>query len=80
MEAIGAEVWFEELKPAEARAEWVANGYPGEVADWLFATWAESARNPTPTNQAWADVVPHLTGRPARTFAQWANGHAADFR
>ncbi|GIF16269.1 NAD(P)H-binding protein [Actinoplanes teichomyceticus] len=78
--AIGATVRFDDLDPAQARAEWIGNGYPEAFVDWIFAMWAESARNPTPTNQEWADVVPQLTGRPARTFAQWATDHAADFR
>ena len=78
--AIGATVRFDDLDPAQARAEWVSNGYPETFVDWIFTMWAESTRNPAPTNQEWADVVPHLTGRPARTFAQWATDHAADFR
>lgn len=40
----------------------------------------ESARDPAPTNEEWAGVVPRLTGRPTQTFAQWATDHAADFR
>ncbi|MCX5115797.1 NAD(P)H-binding protein [Micromonospora sp. NBC_00362] len=78
--AIGATVRFDELDPAHARAEWISNGYPEAFVDWIFAMWAESARAPAPTNQEWADIVPRLTGRPARTFAQWATDHATDFR
>jgi uncharacterized protein YbjT (DUF2867 family) len=78
--AIDASVRFEELDPVEARAEWIGNGYPETVVDWIFAMWAESARDPAPTNQEWAETVPRLTGRPARTFAQWATDHAASFR
>lgn len=78
--AIGAMVRFEELDPAEARAEWIGNGYPQTFVDWILAMWGESARDPAPTNEEWAGVVPRLTGRPAQTFAQWATDHAADFR
>lgn len=78
--AIGATVRFEELDPAAARAEWIGNGYPETFVDWIFTMWGESARHPAPTNEEWAGVVPRLTGRPARTFAQWATDHAADFR
>jgi uncharacterized protein YbjT (DUF2867 family) len=78
--AIGTTVRFEELDPAEARAEWIGNGYPETFVDWIFTTWGESARDPAPTNHEWAGVVPRLTGRPARTFAQWATDHATDFR
>jgi uncharacterized protein YbjT (DUF2867 family) len=78
--AIGAEVRFEELDPAEAREQWVRDGYPVSFVDWMFAVWAESVRDPAPVNRAWADVVPALTGRPGRTFAEWAADHAGDFR
>lgn len=78
--AIGATVRFEELDPAAARAEWIGNGYPETFVDWIFTTWYESARDPAPTNEQWAGVVPRLTGRSARTFAQWATDHAAEFR
>jgi uncharacterized protein YbjT (DUF2867 family) len=78
--AIGATVRFEELDPAEARTEWIGQGYPESFVDWIFALWAGSARDPVPTNEEWAGVVSALTGRPARTFARWAADHAADFR
>ncbi|MFI5910062.1 NAD(P)H-binding protein [Dactylosporangium sp. NPDC051541] len=78
--AIGATVRFDDLEPATARAEWIGNGYPEPFVDWMFAMWAGSARDPAPVDDAWAGVVPRLTGRPARTFARWATDHAADFR
>jgi uncharacterized protein YbjT (DUF2867 family) len=78
--ALGEEVRFEELDPVEARTQWIRDGYPEPFVDWMFAIWAESVRNPEPVNEEWAGVVPRLTGRPARTFAQWARDHAADFR
>jgi uncharacterized protein YbjT (DUF2867 family) len=78
--AIGEEVRFEELDPVEARTQWLRDGYPEGFVDWIFAIWAESARNPAPVNEEWAGLVPRLTGRPAHTFAQWATDHVADFR
>lgn len=78
--AIGERVRFEEQDPVTGREEWIRDGYPGEVVDWLFGMWAESARDPAPLNEEWAAVVPRLTGRPARTFADWAAEHAAAFR
>jgi hypothetical protein len=78
--AIHEEIRFEELAPIEARTQWVRDGYPEGFVDWIFAMWAESARNPAPVNEEWASVVPLLTGRPARTFAEWATDHAADFQ
>ncbi|MBF9130489.1 NAD(P)H-binding protein [Plantactinospora sp. S1510] len=78
--AIGDEVRFEELDPVEARGQWIRDGYPEAFVDWIFMLWAESARHPEPVNEEWASVVPRLTGRPARTFAEWATDHSADFR
>jgi uncharacterized protein YbjT (DUF2867 family) len=78
--AIRDEVRFEELDPVEARVQWVRDGYPEDFVDWIFTMWAQSARNPVPVNAEWAGLVPRLTGRPARTFTQWATDHAADFQ
>lgn len=76
--ALNENIRFEEQDPAQARKLWVRDGYPAEFVDWLFALWADSTE--TPTNQEWASVVPKVTGRPGRTFAQWAIDHADGFR
>ncbi|MEU4539966.1 NAD(P)H-binding protein [Streptosporangium sp. NPDC023825] len=78
--AIGQEIRFEEQDPTQARDEWIQDGYPAEVVDWLFGMWAESARDPAPVDEERAAVVQRLTGRPGRTFARWAADHAADFK
>ncbi|MGW6603274.1 NAD(P)H-binding protein [Streptomyces sp. NPDC055036] len=76
-EAIGRDVRFEELTPDEAREYWrTESGYPDEVIDWFLEMGTDQpleVRTPLPTVEA-------VTGRPARTFAQWAADHAADFR
>jgi uncharacterized protein YbjT (DUF2867 family) len=76
--AIGEEVRFEELDPADARIQWLRDGYPEETVDWMLALLADAvdgtgALPPTDTFQT-------VTGRPPRTFARWAFDHAADFR
>ena len=76
--AIGTQLRFEELDPAEARAQWLRDGLDEQTADWMMALLADAVDGtgvlpPTDTYQ-------RLTGRPPRTFAQWANDHAADFR
>ncbi|WP_433064273.1 SDR family oxidoreductase [Dactylosporangium sp. CS-033363] len=48
---------------------------PG-FADSALPYWASLVDNPEPV----ADGVRELTGHGARTFAQWATDHAADFR
>lgn len=75
--AIGAEVRFEELTPSQARVQWLADGYPPDVADWLIELLAAALDGPgalPPTS-----TYEEITGRPPRTFAQWARDHAADF-
>ncbi|GIF16270.1 NAD(P)H-binding protein [Actinoplanes teichomyceticus] len=76
--AIGVPVRFEELDPAEARRRWLRAGVDEETADWMIALLADAvdgtgALPPT-------DTYLRVTGRPPRTFAQWAHDHAADFR
>ncbi|GAA2611816.1 hypothetical protein SMC26_10495 [Actinomadura fulvescens] len=44
---------------------------PRVILDALFDGWAKSVGVPATAQQ--------ITGRPARTFAQWATDHAADF-
>ena len=53
------------------------------VTRFVVHSAAAAGSHPEPEATAHSgdtDVVPHLTGRPARTFAQWATDHAADFR
>ena len=49
----------------------VPNDYAGSVS-----YWASLVDNPEPVTT----TVAELTGRPARTFAEWAADHAAEFR
>ncbi|MEV4892594.1 NAD(P)H-binding protein [Nonomuraea sp. NPDC055795] len=87
--AIGEEIRFEELSPAEARKVYLAQGgFAAEAADFLLG-FTDYAGNPADPDAA-SDFDPALlgplptaevvTGRSARTFAQWARDHAADFR
>ncbi|NUT98896.1 MAG: NAD(P)H-binding protein [Saccharothrix sp.] len=86
-EATGRDLVFEELTPDQARARWtdqppalrifqIAPGGPAEKAAFvvdLYGRIPESGRTTT-------DTVERVTGRPARTFAQWAAEHADAFR
>ncbi|MFD9946323.1 SDR family oxidoreductase [Nonomuraea sp. NPDC059023] len=87
--AIGEEIRFEELSPAEARKVYLAQGgFAAEAADFLLG-FTDYAGNPADPAEV-ADFDPAqfgplptaevVTGRPPRTFAQWAHDHAADFR
>jgi uncharacterized protein YbjT (DUF2867 family) len=75
-EATGRDLRYEEMPRDQARADMVASGLPGEFADVLLDLSAASVGGP-------ADVSPgveQVTGRPARSFAQWAEDHVEDFR
>ncbi|RJL31807.1 SDR family oxidoreductase [Bailinhaonella thermotolerans] len=88
-DALGEQVRFEEVTPAQAREIYLKiGGFAAEAADFLLgftdydgnpADPAEvkdfdpSVLGPLPTAQA-------VTGRPPRTFAQWARDHVEDFR
>jgi hypothetical protein len=56
------------ISAEEARAE----GLP----DMLLKAWAAAKGQPALVTSTVAEV----TGRPARTFAEWARDHAAEFR
>ncbi|WP_219825477.1 NAD(P)H-binding protein [Nonomuraea typhae] len=78
--ATGRAVGFVELTPEQARQEWYdpGQGVDHAVLDWLLELLAASADDPAlvpPTG-----TFERITGRPPRTFAQWACDHAEDFR
>lgn len=75
-EAIGRPVRYEELAPDVAREQMIQNQIPADFADMLLSFQAELVGVP-------AEISPtaeEITGRPARTFDQWAADHVADFR
>ncbi|UQS23643.1 NAD(P)H-binding protein [Amycolatopsis thermalba] len=88
-QALGEEIRFEVVTPQQAREIYLAQGgFAAENADFLLGfedyggdesdpaeieAFDPSSLGPMPTAEA-------VTGRPARTFAQWAGDHAADFR
>ncbi|TXS05562.1 NAD-dependent epimerase/dehydratase family protein [Streptomyces sp. col6] len=74
-EAAGTPAVVNEVSPA-AWKEAMSSFMPAEVADGLLSYWASTDGVPAEV----ADGVEKLTGRPARTFADWAAGHAAAFR
>ncbi|MEV0082068.1 NAD(P)H-binding protein [Saccharopolyspora sp. NPDC050642] len=74
-EAIGRPVEFVPQSPDEYRATMAEHGM-GYLADTLLRYLAGQDGRPLPV----VNTVEVLTGRPARTFAQWAADHASDFR
>ncbi|MGI5353069.1 NAD(P)H-binding protein [Streptomyces sp. CA-250714] len=75
-EATGRELRFDEIPQEEARADMIAAGTPAGIADALLDLAAVSVDVPAEVSPG----VEQLTGRPGRTFAQWARDHAEDFR
>lgn len=67
---LGRPVRFDELTPSQARELWISQGMPPEVADWLLQPPGEVQVGPT---------AAEVTGRPARTFADWVADHREDF-
>ncbi len=74
-EALGRDIAIEESSVDQARAELVAT-VPPFVADAILEGWQAAATTPPPVSTTIADIL----GCPARTFAQWALDHEADFR
>jgi uncharacterized protein YbjT (DUF2867 family) len=74
-DAIGREIRLEELSPDEARAELGKTMPPAGVKAILHRFAAGGGKPATVST-----VVQDVTGRPAHTFAQWAEDHADDFR
>ncbi|TMR33665.1 NAD-dependent epimerase/dehydratase family protein [Nonomuraea zeae] len=76
-EALGRPLRWQELTRAEERRRLLADGsFPDSFADALLDGYARMFDGPPP---ALTTTVEEVTGRPARTFAQWARDHAADF-
>ncbi|GDY31744.1 NAD(P)H-binding protein [Gandjariella thermophila] len=74
-EAIGRDVRFEEVSPEQWREQMSAH-MAGPIIEMILEYLAASVAKPGPVTP----TVQEVTGRPARTFAEWAVDHAADFR
>ncbi|WP_017593142.1 NAD(P)H-binding protein [Nocardiopsis potens] len=79
-DAIGERIRFTELTPEQTRREWhdPEQGVTREVIDWLLDLYGSAASTSDRTGGAAA--IRQVTGRPPRTFAQWARDHADAFR
>ncbi|MDT3396584.1 NAD(P)H-binding protein [Streptomyces sp. B1866] len=75
-EAVGRPVRYEEVPPEEARKAMVGGFLTEDIADSLLRIYAKLVDSPA----AVSPEVERITGRPARTFAQWAQENAAAFR
>ncbi|MBO1331028.1 NmrA family NAD(P)-binding protein [Streptomyces sp. VRA16 Mangrove soil] len=73
-EALGRPLRFEGLSDEEARADFSAR-MPQPYVDAFFRFYVDGTLDESPV----LDTVERVTGRPPRTFAQWAREHAASF-
>lgn len=74
-EALGRKLRFEEIDLETAAGELFPD-FPPPVARSILAGQARMIGHPEPRT----DTIARLTGRPARSYAQWARDHVADFR
>ncbi|MEU3931059.1 NAD(P)H-binding protein [Streptomyces sp. NPDC029044] len=74
--AVGREIALVELTQQQAVAQWRADGLPEDVVGFLL----EAYGNTPEVGRTVSGAVEKVTGRPARTFAQWAAEHADAFR
>jgi uncharacterized protein YbjT (DUF2867 family) len=74
-DAIGREISLSVIAAGQARQELAASTSPA-AADAVMGAWRAGNGGPAPTSV----IVEKITGRPARTFAEWAADHADDFR
>ncbi|HTF47934.1 MAG TPA: NAD(P)H-binding protein [Pseudonocardia sp.] len=72
-EVLGRPLRFAGQADDEARAELSAS-MPVEYVDAFFSFYVEGTLDESPV----LPTVPELTGRPARTFREWAEAHAAE--
>lgn len=74
-EAIDRHIRIEHISDEQARAEVGRTMHP-IVAEAIVSQWAAADAVPSLTSA----IVEKITGAPAHTYAQWAVGHADDFR
>ncbi|CAL9667881.1 NAD(P)H azoreductase [Streptomyces sp. enrichment culture] len=73
--ARGRDIALVELTEEQAVARWRAAGRPEDVIGFLLEVYG----NTPEVGRTVVDTVEKVTGRPARTFAQWATEHADAF-
>lgn len=73
--AIGDDIGFIEETPEQARQR-MSQTIPEPVVDRLLMVWAAQVGRAATVER----TVEEVTGRPARTFAEWTDAHADEFR
>lgn len=73
--AIGKDIQFFELTEDQARERMREQGAPEDAIDFVLGWYA----NPPKSAYTVVPTVEQVTGRPARTFAQWVSEHVHHF-
>lgn len=74
-DVIGRRLRFEEITAEEGRQQMLANGWPPQLVTSATEAWAGMLAEP----EAITSTVEVLTGRPAKTFREWAEDNASYF-
>ncbi len=74
-DVIGRPLRMEDISPEEARSELLPI-IPARAVEMLLAAWAGAMGQPALVTS----TVEEVTGTPARTFRDWTEDHAAEFR
>ncbi|MEV6654935.1 NAD(P)H-binding protein [Streptomyces sp. NPDC051219] len=74
--ATGRDIELVELSEEQARQRWQAAGLPQDTIDFLLLVYG----NTPPEGRTVTRAVEEVTGRPARTFIDWAAANADAFR
>ncbi|MEO3786776.1 NAD(P)H-binding protein [Actinocorallia sp. B10E7] len=72
---LGRDLRYVELTKEQAKERMRAAGHAEQVVDFVIGWHAD----PPPAGRTVVPTVEQVTGRPARTFAQWVEEHAAVF-
>lgn len=73
--SIGTEIVFEELTEEETRNEWKKAGHNEGSIDFMV----QMSKNPPEIGYTILPTVKEVTGRSAKTFAEWVSEHKNDF-
>lgn len=65
-----------ELSGEEAAGQLLSWGWPRATVEGALRGWADTVAHPEQVSP----VFEELTGRPGRSYQQWAYDHADDFR
>lgn len=74
--AIGRPLRYEETPPEAARQRMLDSGWPSELVDGILDAHAEMVTEP----ERVTNTVEEITGKPARSFHEWATDRADEFR